>query len=404
MADGDGTGGQDDGRPDADASDLKARLGLRTRTRKPDLRPKASPSIAGPTGGASEPSDEEVASARERANAALEAEGTPIEAFDPLGQDRTPLPQSLPGTQDGAISAGTEARFKAGPLVVSLLLVFGVAMALGTVLGGSMEQRELRQAHARYAKDKLEFITNAKTASGGVVLTEIEKFRQELNTLVDTIDAVEQQKDPDPLTLEAPLMDFVKGALKHYVDESVYVDASRIGDDMMVLYANDELLEAYLYAVDTRQLFDRSRGAFDEAITYARMGQAAGSKVRGLLVTETEREIEGVGKVPAAQGLWITDTGKPNQVKVTDPRNPGAVKEQWEMMVLTKGTDKPVQVPTTAIMQLDLSDVYANQAEAVRLRAVTRLATIVRELQKIGARLKFPELKKRLELRAAEAG
>lgn len=404
MADGEGTGGGDGGKPQTDASDLKARLGLRTRTRSGANKPKLSPDQAAKLeAGGPEPSDQEVEAARQRAAAALDAEGTPIEAFDPLGQDRTPLPQALPGAGAPTISGGQEAKVKRGPLIVTLVLVFAVAMLLGTVLGGTLEQRDLRSAHARYAKEKLAYLNNAKTASGATVIDEIETFRQELKTLVSTIDAVEQQKDPDPLQLEGPLMSFVKGSLKRYVDDAVYVDASRIGDDMMVLYAEDELLAAYMYAAGTRQLFDRTKAAFDEAITYARMGQPAGSKVRSLLVTRTEREVEGAGKIPAAAGKWIADTGKPNKVKITDPRRPQEVREQWEMMVLAKGEKDAVQVPTTDVMQLDLTDVYANQAEAVRLRAVDRLATIVRELGKTAGRLKFDDVKTKLQGRAAAA-
>ena len=116
--------------PGTDADDLKARLGLRTRKRK----------IARPTG----------SSLGGGAEAASDGGSTPEDAFHAFGDDKTPLPQPLPGADEDFELPDGAGRLATKPLIVTLLIVAAVCLFLGSVLGGSLEDGiRLHQSRVR---------------------------------------------------------------------------------------------------------------------------------------------------------------------------------------------------------------------------------------------------------------
>jgi hypothetical protein len=208
----------------------------------------------------------------------------------------------------------------------------------------------------------------------------------------------------------------VMGEIKAFSDDSVYVNPQRLMDDIMVLYPDDELLAAVKFAVKTRHLHDLATAAVMEARAYDRMatgpflaarvkagGKAGASK--GVLIRRIVREIPDLGNVPAAEGSWILDTGKPRQVKLVDKNRPTNATEQWEMMVVEVGktAEQAVQVPTTDVMTLDMTPEYESHAELLQKLKRDRLEELVEGLKLVSDTIDWPELEQRLQARAAGA-
>lgn len=398
MADAEDTGSDKKGSASVDADALKARLGLTRRSRQVS-RPQTEDRRA------TQPSEEDVAEARRRAEDALAEEGTPIEAFDPLGQEHTPLPQALP-TEDSLldVQAG-KGKLGLVPVVIALLTVALVGLLLGQVLGRSLSHRDQLESYLGVVKDKLAYIEGAKTASGKSVLEEIAAMKEALDAAVDDINTVESQKDPDPLVLEN-LFSTLVPKLARFREDKVLIDVRGLRNDLVVMYAEDPLLDALRFANDSKLLYDTVGAIAGEATTLLRMEQPAGSPIRALLNQRVEREVEGVGKIPAGKGVWVKDTGRPAEVKLVDPTNPGLERTEWQMMVLTeesKSDEDAVQVPTDQILQVDLSGVYAEQAHAVKLLRVDRFAQLTRQAHRVASSLAWAPLQQKLQDWAAKA-
>lgn len=375
-----------------DSDALKARLGLTRRSRAAQ-RPKTDDTLS------TEPSEDEVAGARAAAEQALAEAGTPIEAFDPLGQEHTPLPQALPGGDVGPEGPTGRATFGVTPIVIALVIVGAVALLLGQVLGRSLSHRAQLEAYAVAVQGKLQFVTGAKTASGKGVLEEIAAMREALDSAVADINTVMSQKDPDPLVLGNLFKQLVP-KFARYREDKVLFSVSGYANDMMVLYADDPMLAGLQYVTQARLLYDTVSAAAGEATALLRIEQPSGSTVRTIMGQTIERDIEGLGKVPAGKGVWIKDTGRPAKVKLVDPNNPAASTEEWQMMVLPEGAaddDAAVQVPTHQVIQLDLANIYAEQAHATKLLRIDRFARLTQDAQRVASSLKWAPVEARLQ-------
>ncbi|MDP6945136.1 MAG: hypothetical protein QF464_13385, partial [Myxococcota bacterium] len=336
------------------AADLKARLGLRTRKRR-STRPTGSSLGAGA----------EVADARRRAEAASGDAGVPEEAFQAFANDKTPLPQALPGAGDDLDLAAGPGRVAVKPLIVAMLAVAAVALFLGNVLGGSLEQQGLRDGHASLTKTKLEAFSGAKTKTGADLIEALTAFQGALKKASKALEGAKVAKT-DGEKIRTETLKTIMTEIKGFVNEGVFIDPKRLMDDIMVLYKHDELLEALKFAVKTRHLHDLATAAVAEDVAYARMAAGPFLKARlraggkggaskGVLVRRTEREVPELGKIPAAVGAWILDTGKPSKTKIKKVSASGkklGETEQWQMMVVETGktADDAVQVPTSDVM------------------------------------------------------
>jgi len=374
---------------DGAGSDLKARLGLRTRKRRVSRPTGAS------LGGGSGDSNEFVAAPN----------------------DPTPLPQPLPQSSDDAAEfelPDGAGRLATKPLIVTLLIVAGVSLFLGSVLGGSLEQQGLREGHATYAEVKLKALTGAKTKSGAELISSLTAFQDAVNKAGKTLNEAKVAKTgADELRTET-LKGFM-AQVKAFADDDVYINPKRLMDDIMVLYPDDELLEAVKFAVKTRHLHDLASAVVSEARAYNRMAKGpflaariksgVGGASKGVLIRHTEREIPELGKLPAAEGSWILDTGKPKKVKLVEKNRASNVTEQWEMMVVEVGktAEQAVQVPTRDVMTLDMTSEYESHAELMQKLKLDRLEAMVTELKAVSDTIDWEDLKDKLQARAAEA-
>ncbi|MCB9729320.1 MAG: hypothetical protein H6744_15945 [Deltaproteobacteria bacterium] len=386
------------GKPKVDPADLKARLGLQRRTKRPE-----PPKVNDPAAMPATASAEEIERARSLAEQADAAAGTPLEAFDPLGQEHTPLPQPLPAEDLAAFDVPTKGKLSVGPVLVAMLLVVLVGVLLGTILGKAMSQREQRATYAELAKTKLKYFQNAKTASGEPTLAAITAMKEALDEAVESINAV--SAEGDILQMEKPLQDLIP-KMAQFQKESAYISPEGVMEDLMVIYSDDPLLDALRFATRTRQLYDTITAAVEEATTLMRIARPSGSTTRTILVERGEQDVAEVGKIPVASGRWIKDTGKPAQITLKDPNNSANDRLEWQMMVLpsdAKSTDEAVQVPTSDVMSLDISSIYNEQTQAIRKITVSRLAELVRNADTVAGTIKWPEVERELQEWAAKA-
>jgi hypothetical protein len=388
----------DGDKPKVNPADLKARLGLQRRA-----QPAGPPKVSDPAAMAATASAEEIGRARSLAEQADAAAGTPLEAFDPLGQEHTPLPQRLPAEDLTHFDVPTKGKLAMGPVVGALVAVLIVGGLLGSILGKSMSARDQRATYAQLAKDKLAFFQNAKTASGTSTLQAISDMKDALDQAVEAIDALEA--GGDVLAMEKPLQDLVP-KMAQFQKENAFISPEGVMEDLMVIYSDDVLLEALRFSTRTKQLFDTIAYSVDEATSLLRIARPSGSTTRTILVEKSTKEVEGAGKIPVAVGRWIKDTGKPSQVTLRDPNNPANDRLDWQMMVLpddAKTTEDAVQVPTSEVMSLDISNVYNEQTQAIRKITVSRLAALVRNADTVAGAVKWSELETRLKEWSAKA-
>ncbi len=396
MADSDET--TEGGKPKVDPADLKARLGLQRRTKRPE-----PPKVSDPAALPATASAEEIERARSLAEQADAEAGTPLEAFNPLGQEHTPLPARLPGEDLSAFDVPVKGKLSLGPVLVALAVVVVLGILMGTILGKSLSARDNRATYAMLTKDKLAYFQKAKTASGEPTLKAISDMKDALDQAVETIDAVEASGDI--LQMEKPLQDLIP-KLAQFQKESAFISPEGVMEDLMVIYSDDVLLEALRFSTRTKQLFDTISYSVDEATSLLRMARPSGSTTRTILIERSTEDVEGVGKIPVAKGRWVKDTGKPAQITLKDPNNPANDREDWQMMVLpsdAKSTDEAVQVPTSDVMSLDITAIYNEQAQAVRKITVSRLAELVRNADVVAGAVKWEPLEARLKEWAAKA-
>ena len=390
-----------------DAADLKARLGLRTRKRRVGRPTSASLGAGG-----------DVAEARQRAEEASSEAGTPEEAFSAFESDKTPLPQVLPGSDtvgmvdDMPAGAG---KIATKPLIVLLLVVAAVSMLLGQVLGGSLEQQGLWDTHASYTKDRLEAMNKAKTKSGAELIPTLVAYQDALKATSKELEAAKLLKVGSEEARSKVLKSFME-TTKAFATDGAYFNPKALMDDILVLYKDDQLLASVSFATKTRHLHDLATSAVNEAKAYDRMAAGPflaarvksggkGGASKGILIKQTEQEVPEIGKIPAAEGAWILDTGKPRKVKVVGKKRNTEPSERWEMMVVEVGqtAEQAVQVPTSAVMKLDMTPEYESHAQLLQQLKWDRLEVVVASLKAVSDTIRWSDLEKQLQEHAAEA-
>jgi hypothetical protein len=283
------------------------------------------------------------------------------------------------------------------------------------VLGGSLEQQGLREGHASYAETKRTALSGAKTKSGAELMVALSAFQESVSAAAKALnEASAAKKGADELRSET-LKSFMT-EVKGFVGDDVYVNPKRLMDDIMVIYPDDELLEAVKFAVRTRHLHDLASATLKEARAYDRMATGPflaarlksggkGGASKSVLIRHTVRDVPEVGKISTAEGSWILDTGKPMKVKVVEKNKPSNVTEQWEMMVVEVGktTAEAIQVPTGDIMTLDMTSEYEAHAELMQKLKRDRLEVMVLELKAVSETIDWQDLKEKLQARAVEA-
>ncbi|PIE21003.1 MAG: hypothetical protein CSA66_00185, partial [Proteobacteria bacterium] len=362
-------------KPKLSTADLKARLGLKKKARAAPPAPKSkaapvAPKTAAPDAAAAavapaaKPTDESVAEARRRAAEAMREAGPAVEDFSVVGQEDTPVPAALPGgPRVEYVSVGADATYpgrerKARLMVIALVVVVGgLGFALGGLFSGASLSNEIRDSYVREAKEKMGFFK-----SQSEVLERIKALKGRLASILEQVEAVQGDADKDPLVLEKTFEALVP-ELSSYVKDRVFIDPSAVMGETM--YNGLLMAEVVDFAVRSRLLFDHVQGALAELTTYLKMAQPPAATTRVVMVEAGEREVEGLGKIPIGQAVWIQDTGKPAQVALTDPSG-REVGRQWQQMVLPVGETEPIQVATKNVMSLDLKVIYDERAKAAK--------------------------------------
>jgi hypothetical protein len=320
---------------------------------------------------------------------------SPAPAYD---DDATPVPSQLTDTlQDGDVQLdlpGGDRRIPLKPAVVATVIVAFIGILLGQVLGDSLAQREQKVTHQEIVSSKLKMIREATDQSGKLVLESLAEMDIALSDAVRAADEL-QAAGGDLLKLEK-VFEGLLPKLIEFKRDGTFVDPETIMDGITVIYADDLLLEATRFAVRTRHLFDTISMTIDEAKALAKIGQPSGAATQTVYAERYLREVEGGTKIPAARGLWVRDTGKPDLVKLVSERSKKKTME-WQQMVLTDGAKDPVQVPTDRVVSLNMKPMYEKHGAAVRLHAVGRLADMIRRAKSLSRKVAWKSLEQRLQ-------
>jgi hypothetical protein len=145
---------QDDKKPSLDTAALKARLGLKKRSRSK---------------GADVGSESAIEEARTRSEEALHHEGGTADAssFGVVDDGRTPLPQKLPEPEvRGVIEFEGNRKGKWLPMAISILFVAGIAFLLGHLMASSLTNRDEVTTYVNEARAKLKHVVTEATRSG----------------------------------------------------------------------------------------------------------------------------------------------------------------------------------------------------------------------------------------------
>ncbi len=387
-----------------DASDLKARLGLKRRVNKPTGPPPG----AAPTAASATPADDGAAAqaaveeARARAEAELAKAGPAVEDFGLMGQDRTPAPGPLPGADldlKGLDVVPGQGKGKLVQLLVVAAVVGLLAFVLGRIMGSAMGEREAHNAAVFEAKDKLKYFQEAKTTTGGSKINKLIEIQAALAGAAKDIDAVAATINAErPFELVdklepilAPLIEKLQG----YHGENV---AFAIDDAVGRSAANPEIAaDVARFALSTQLLHERLGLTLDEAKTLLPLTLVGeGAVERNLAVERFDRPV-GEVKIPVARGLWLASIGQMEASAIPDPANPQNQLTAYKMKVKAVGAKEEIEIVSTDFMRLDLKPIFEEQAQSVKLVAYNRLATAVKELEKVAAAAKWDALQKKLQ-------
>lgn len=372
-------------KPKLDASDLKARLGLTRKRAAPPAPPAKKPEPPEPAAPPkpAQPSAESIAEARARAAKALEEAGPAMEDFSVVGHEKTPLPAELPKGGEARVeyvSVGADATYpgmakKQRLMMIALAVGVGVvAYLLGGMMSGASLQNEIRDSYIREAKEKQDlFKANEDTVAAIVALKE--KLR-------DTSKAIREVTDDpkaDPSKLEKTF-DGLLPELAGFVKAKAFIDPSTVMGKTM--YNGELMRDVVDLAVRTELLYTAVSDGLDEIRSLLRMSAPPPQTTRSLLVVPGEREVPEMGKLPVANGLWIADSGPPQQIALVD-QNGKEVGQEWQLKVLVADEEDPRQVATSQVMQLDLERIYKERTEFAKRLSYERLAEIVDKLDKL---------------------
>lgn len=396
MADTDDTNAS---KPKLDASDLKARLGLKRKLAAPPApAAPAPPKTAPPTPAESAPpSAESIAEARERAAQAMAEAGPAMEDFSIVGHEKTPLPAELPqsGVRVEYVSVGADASYpgmekKRRTMMIALAVGVGVvAYLLGGLMGDASLKNEMRDSYVREAQEKSTVFAANKDTIAAIVA-----FKDQLRTYSKQIHTLADDPKADPKALEATFNELVP-VLTGFVKSKAYIDPDTVMGNTM--YNGELMRDVVDFSVRTVLLNNAVVDGLEEIRSLLRMGAPPAQTTRSLLVERAEREVEGLGTLPVANGAWIMDSGPPQEVELVDGNNGQVVGKEWQLKVLVADEDDPRQVPTAQVMQLDLQKIYDERAEFAKQLSYERLAEIVDKLDKLASGVNPDPILKRIE-------
>ncbi|PKN59164.1 MAG: hypothetical protein CVU56_02225 [Deltaproteobacteria bacterium HGW-Deltaproteobacteria-14] len=398
MADNDDTNAS---KPKLDASDLKARLGLKRKLAAPPAPPAPTPPKAAP-GTPAPPSAESIAEARERSAKAMAEAGPALEEFSVVGHEKTPLPAELPqsGVRVEYVSVGADASYpgmekKRRTMMIVLAVGVGiVAYLLGGMMGDASLKNEMRDSYVREAKEKSTVFEANKDTIAAIVA-----FKEQLKAAAKNIHALADDPKADPKALEATFNELVP-VLTGFVKSKAYIDPDTLMGKTM--YNGELMRDVVDFSVRTVLLNNAVVDGLEEIRTFLKMSAPPAQTTRSLLVERAEREVEGLGSLPVANGAWILDSGPPQQVDLVDGNNGQVVGKEWQLKVLVADEEDPRQVPTAQVMQLDLQKIYDERTEFAKRLSYERLAEIVDKLDKLASGVNPEAILKRIQEWAAK--
>ncbi|NOZ01421.1 MAG: hypothetical protein GXP54_05970 [Deltaproteobacteria bacterium] len=338
--------------------DLKAKLGIVTKTQKSEAvqeTPKRTTS--------------------EDFDFSLNAPG---QASETVMEDSGALDLSFKGDKKGLA-----ARWIIGIAVLAVL-----TLGIGAFFGKVMKERSIENFKTKEAAYILGYLTSAKGeelgASEGTVL-EVLKAHIEDTTAV--FSALQKATDPQArLEAQQQMEAFMKRCREYRSKRPVYVLETVFPG---VIYNQKLAAEVVRYVEAVRKVWEETSLLALEADTLERV---SGLEDKGGMIEKIFVEPEKIKGEKWLKGVFIVRM---------DESNPTKVKGVTEYPVLPYGAEKGFMAPTTSLVRVDVTPIAKNKSKryraAIEARARSRLASLKQAVDLAG----FETLQKKLKDLAA---
>lgn len=339
------------------AEELKARLGLKPRSREEPATP-------------AKPRPEDFGIPTTPAPAA-QAPAARTPEVSPIAETEVAVPEVLPALQKKWIWTG--------------VALAAIALVLGLMLGGVMKGRAIENLKTKEARHLLEYFAETRVQTTGQVepvLQVMEDFRNEVSRVAEVLTRAAESQDPKVrLDAERELDAFLKRAQAYRNLKPLF--------ELRVAYPgvifNGELASEVVHFIQAVQrLFDETVGLALEADTLdtLTLPEEKGSGTR--------RAIFVMG--PDADGIrkaeWIQAVDKENVQN--GPQGPSVA-------VLPVGSESATMVPLSSLAEIDITPVAREKSALYKGTIYARVRARIGQVKLAAESIRFDPLKEKLQ-------
>lgn len=365
--------------PKARKPDLKSRLGLKSRSSLPPARPivPGAPPPEPVKPKVEKPTEESIAEARRRAAEAEAAAGPAVEQFQIAAPEHTPLPAPIPAAPriEYVEVKGSEELPDAARKRRRMLIMVGVgaglvAFVVGNMMGRSSVRSSINDSVMLEAQEKRALFDEKQGTFEkiAVVKAALERIEQSIRLL--------DPEQGDITTLEKEFADLI-GAMSDFANhKQASLDPDEVLGSNVV---NGALMkELAAFAFKTKSFHMSVKAAVEEAqAMFAAMPSPANNELYA--VSEPGKiEVPGLGEIPISKGTLLVNWGAPEAVQTRD--SSGSPVTEYYQKVLLHGRDKPLQINTKQMVQVDMGPRLAKATKDTKRKILTRLAEIAATL------------------------
>lgn len=366
--------------PNEPKADLKSRLGLKSRA-----APSAAPIVPGapppepPKPKVEKPTAATIDEARRHAAEAEKAAGPAIEQFQFGAPEKTPLPSALPtGPRveyvevKGSEELPEAAKKRRLQLILACVFAALGAFIIGRMMGSSSVRSAMNDSAVLEAEEKKKLFESKK-----VTFENIAAMKAALEKVDTQVRLLDPEKG-DITTLEKDFTELIIAMGKFAGNKQSSIEPSEVLSGQIY---NGELMKVMVgFAYQTRSFQDAVAAGVEEAKSLFLVNPVPPPDRQKLLaIAEPDQlEAEGLGKVPLSKGTIVIQAGRPEAVVTKDAT--GADVTEFYQVAKVEGREKPVQIKTTQMVQVDMAPFWDKQAKGSKRTMLARLATISAQL------------------------
>ncbi len=366
--------------PNEPKADLKSRLGLKSRA-----APPAAPIVPGapppepPKPKVEKPTAATIEEARRHAAEAEKDAGPAMEQFQFGAPEKTPLPSALPSGPrieyvevKGSEELPEAAKKRRLQLILACVFAALGAFFVGRMMGSSSERSSRVDSAIREAEEKKGLFATKKVTFDNIAA---------MKAALEKVDTQVRLLDPetgDITTLEKDFTELIIAMGKFAANKQSSIDPAEVMSGTLV---NGDLMKVLVsFAYQTRSFQDAVAAGVEEAKSLFLVNPVPPPDRQKLLAISEpdELEAEGLGKVPLSKGTIVIQAGRPEAVATKDAA--GNDVTEFYQVAKVEGREKPVQIKTTQMVQVDMAPFWDKQAKSSKRTMLARLATISAQL------------------------